>query len=97
MTEIKQQSTVHDLSWMLRDAIGLMNFQRYYSAMLLLLCAVDALAARHFPKKGVRERFEEFLKTHMRRPGRPQIHNIYVPPRDDLLTFEYILYKYLRR
>jgi len=45
---------------------------------------------------GVRERFEAFLKSQMRRPGRPQVHNIFVPERNELLTFEYILYKYLR-
>ncbi|MHC4214115.1 MAG: hypothetical protein ACYSWP_12150 [Planctomycetota bacterium] len=62
----------------------------------MLLCAVDALAARAYPKEKVRERFQAFLESKMRRPGRPQIWNIYVPPRNELLPFEYILYKYLR-
>ena len=85
-----------DASWMLNDAIHLLQSKRPYGAILLLLCAVDAIAARRFPGMGVRERFEEYLKTQMRRPERPQIHNIFVPPRNELLTFEYILYKYLR-
>jgi len=95
-TRTDRQPTEHDLSWMLSDAIVLLNSQRRYSAILLLLCTVDALAARRFPKKRVGERFEEFLKTQMRRPGKPQIHNIFVPSRGEPLTFEYILYKYLR-
>lgn len=32
----------------------------------------------------------------MRRPGRPQVWNIYVPDRGELLSFEYIIYKYIR-
>ena len=86
----------NDLSWMLSDTAHLLRDNRPYGALLLLLCAVDALASQSFPTLGVRERFEEYLKTKMRRTGRPQVHNIFVPPRNELLTFEYILYKYLR-
>jgi hypothetical protein len=87
----------HELSWLLTDALGLFHFGRKYSAMILLLCAVDALARQADPDNDkVSERFEEFLKTQMRRPGRPQVWNIYVPKRDEILSFEYILYKYLR-
>jgi hypothetical protein len=87
---------LHDLSWMLSDALSLLHLQRKYSAILILLCAVDAIAARRLPNKDVRGRFEEFLRIQMRRPGRAQIHNIFVPSQEKLLTFEYILYKYLR-
>ena len=44
----------------------------------------------------VGERFRSFLESKMRRPGRPQVWNIFVPRRNELLPFEYILYKYLR-
>ena len=87
----------HELHWMLADAMALSQLGRKYGAILLLLCAVDALSARAFPdKKTVRDRFQTYLKSKMRRPGRPQVWNIYVPPRNELLPFEYILYKYLR-
>ena len=97
MTETDQTlEKSHPLSWMLKDAIELLRLQRRYGAMLILLCAVDAIAVRCFPAKGVGERFEEFLKKQMRRPGRPQIHNILVPSKMETLTFERILYTYLR-
>jgi len=83
-------------SWMLEDAVELLRLQRRYGAMLILLCAVDAIASHCFPKKGVGERFEEFLKKQMRRSGRAQIHNIFVPSKNELFSFEKILYKYLR-
>jgi hypothetical protein len=87
----------HDLHWMLADAIALIQMERNYSAILILLCAVDGLAKRAYPKtKEVRKRVEAFLESAMRRPGRPQVWNIYVPPRNELLSFEYIIYKYLR-
>ncbi len=87
----------NDVGWMLQDAVGLLNFQRKYSAMLLLLCAVDALARQHFPnEKKVGVRFEDFLKKQMRRPGRSQVHNIQVPNTGEILPFEQILYKFLR-
>jgi len=86
----------HELHWMFSDAIALSQLDRKYGAILLLLCAVDALSARAFPEKSVRDRFQTYLESKMRRPGRPQVWNIYVPPRNELLPFEYILYKYLR-
>ena len=87
----------HDLHWMLADAIALVQMGRNFGAILILLCTVDALAARAYPDiKEVRKRFQTFLESVMRRPGRPQVWNIFVPPRNELLPFEYILYKYLR-
>ena len=86
----------HELHWMLSDAIALNESGRRYGAILLLLCTVDALAARAYPKKKGRDRFQTFLESKMRRPRRPQVWNIYVPPRNELLSFEYILYNYLR-
>jgi hypothetical protein len=32
----------------------------------------------------------------MRRPGRPQIHNIEVPKQKKLYAFEHIIYKFIR-
>ena len=81
---------------MLTDAVDLLRLGKRYSAMLILLCAVDALAKRTISKGQVGERFEEFLKSKMRREGRPQVWNIFLPSQNQLLTFEYILYKYLR-
>ena len=64
---------------------------------MLLLCGVDALAKYSYPQnEKVGERFEQYLKSHMRREGRAQIHNISVPKVNKTLTFEYIIYKYLR-
>ncbi|MCD4830321.1 MAG: hypothetical protein K8R02_00770 [Anaerohalosphaeraceae bacterium] len=97
MTDSDRKLHQNDLGWMLQDAIGLLNFQRKYSAMLLLLCAVDALAKQRFPKeKNNGDRFVNFLKEQIRQPERGQVHNIYVPESKKLLPFERILYKFLR-
>jgi hypothetical protein len=87
----------HELHWMLSDAMALRDSGRTSGAILLLLCAVDALAARAYPNsKEVGRRFKPFLKSKIRRSGLPQVWNIYVPSRKELLPFEDILYKYLR-
>jgi hypothetical protein len=83
--------------WLFDDAQMLYQNGRKHGAILLMLCAVDALARRRFPKiDKVGERFEAFLKLKMRRPERPQVHNIFVPSENRLLTFEYLIYKFLR-
>ena len=93
----QSETQKHELYWMLSDAMALNESGRRYGAILLLLCAVDALAKRAYPKKNnVRDRFQTFLESKMRRPGRPQVWNIYIPSRKEPLPFEYILYKYLR-
>ena len=90
-------SQEHELSWLLTDALDLLRFGRKYSAMILLLSAVDALARQAGPNtEKVGQRFESFLRRQMRRPGRPQVWNISIPQRHEVLSFEYILYKYLR-
>lgn len=86
-----------DFSWLLEDAKMLYQLGRKHSAILLLVCAVDALARNNDPtNKNVGERFEAFLKSKMRRPGRAQIHNILVPKSGRPFSFEYIIYKFLR-
>lgn len=83
--------------WLLNDVIELYRLGRKHSAILLLVCAVDALArASDTECTNVGERFERFLRSKMRRPGRAQIHNIQVPKFDRLFSFEYIIYKFLR-
>ncbi|MBI1811755.1 MAG: hypothetical protein HYR78_07495 [Nitrospirae bacterium] len=84
------------LSWLLDDAIFLYKNGRKYGSILLLLCTVDALARETNPNAKVGERFEAFLKSKMRRKGRPQIHNISVPKFNQFFSFEYIIYKFLR-
>ena len=92
---ISQPNT--DLSWLLEDALFLNHSGKKYGAILLLICAVDALAKRAYPtNKIVGDRFEKFLRSKMRRAGRAQIHNIYVPKYNKLYSFEYIIYKFLR-
>lgn len=87
----------HELSWLLRDAVGLFHLGRKCSSMLLLLCAVDALASRADPdNNNVRERFEAFLKKRLPRYTRIQNFNIRVPKLGKLCRLEHILYKYLR-
>ena len=97
MIKIETNKIVHDLKWLFDDAITLYQMNRKFSAILLLLCAIDALAKRQEPgNKNVGERFENFLRNKMRREGRSQIHNIYVPQKDKLYTFEFLIYKFLR-
>jgi hypothetical protein len=79
------------------DAMFLYCDGRRQSAILLLLCAVDSLAKNRLPgETSNAERFEQFLRSKMRRPGRAQVHNIEVPRFKKLFTFEYIIYKFLR-
>ena len=83
--------------WLLDDATELYRLGRKHSAILLLACAVDALARTAEPEcSQVGERFERFLRSKMRRPGRAQVHNIHLPKFDRLFSFEYIIYKFLR-
>ena len=86
-----------NFKWLLDDAIELYKMNRKDSAILLLLCAVDALARLDdLHNENVGERFEKFLTKKIRRPGRPQIHNIEVPKKKKLHTFEHIIYKFIR-
>jgi hypothetical protein len=86
----------HELSWLFLDAMDLLQHGRQYSALLLLLCTVDALAARAYPKAKVGDRFKDYLKAKLPAHTRIQTINIRVPKREQVLPLEYILYKYLR-
>jgi len=87
----------HELSWMLNDAIALFHGGRKYSSLLLLLCAVDALATRELPTIAkVGDRFRAFLKSRLPKHTRIENFNIHVPQHGDLMRLEEILYKFLR-
>ena len=83
-------------SWLLDDARALYALGRKHGAILLLVCAVDALARAKYPKTDVGERFRTFLKSKMRRPGRAQIHNVGVPKTNSVMPFESLIYKFIR-
>jgi hypothetical protein len=84
-------------SWLLDDAVLLYQLGRKHSAILLLLCAVDGLAKQADPANGnSADRFETYLKGLMRRPGRAQIHTVAVPRLRRSVSFEYLIYKFLR-
>jgi len=83
--------------WLLDDASTLYRLGRKHSAILLLLCAVDALAREADPANPrSADRFEAFLRSRMRRPERPQVHSIEIARLGRLFSFEYIIYKFLR-
>src|SRR5687768_6739542 len=87
----------HDLSWMLADAVELYGLGRKCSALLLLLCAVDALAKRAKPQiPQVGNRFLGYLGEKLPQRTRIQNFNILVPQRGSCMRLEEILYKYLR-
>lgn len=87
----------HELSWLFTDAVGLHHLGRKYSSLLMLLCAVDALATAADPlNENVGERFQTFLKQRLPKHTRVENFNIRVPQRNDMFRLEYILYKYLR-
>ena len=87
----------HNSQWLLEDAGALYQMNRKYGAILLLLCAVDALAREADPNnRNVGERFKKFLCSKMRREGRAQIHNIEIPQEGKFYTFENLIYKFLR-
>lgn len=90
-------SVPNDPAWLLEDAIELYRIGRKRGSILLLACAVDALAQRRNPQNSNnRERYVNFLKEKMRRPGRAQIHNQWVPRLGRALEFEFLFYKFLR-
>lgn len=86
----------HELSWLLRDAVGLAHLGHRFSALLLLLCGIDAFAVRRYPRLGPGPRFKRFLKEQL--PSHTHIENFWirVPTTDKKLRVEEILYKYLR-
>jgi hypothetical protein len=87
----------HELWWLFLDATGLYHLGRKPSCLLLLLCAVDALAKRARPNvKLVGKRFTELLKEKLPKYTRVQNYNIHVPQFGDFMRLEAILYKYLR-
>lgn len=87
----------HDLWWMFSDAVGLFHLGRKYSSMLLLLCAVDALAKRVKPSLNkVGDRFKELLKEKLPKYTRVENFNVHVPQHGNFIQLEEILYKYLR-
>jgi hypothetical protein len=86
-----------DLSWLLDDARALYAQGRKHGAILLLVCAVDALARARDPSvTNNKARFVDFLHSKMRRQGRAQIHNIGIPKTGAVMPFEELLYKFLR-
>jgi len=88
---------IHELSWLFTDAVGLYHLGRKYSSLLLLLCAVDALAKKVEPKnKGVRQRFEDYLMKNLPRHTNVQNFNIRVPKKNKTFRLENLLYKFLR-
>jgi hypothetical protein len=98
-TERQQPVRIHDheLSWMFTDAVGLYHLGRKYTSLLLLLCAVDALARAADPANdNVGERFQGFLRDRLPKHTHVENFNIRVPQRDEMFRLEYILYKYLR-
>ena len=76
--------------------MDLLQHGRRYGALLLLLCAVDALAVRAYPGARFGDRFKDYLKVKLPAQTRIQTINIRVPKREQVLPLEYILYKYLR-
>ena len=87
----------HELSWLFTDAVGLYHLGRKYSSLLLLLCAIDALAKAADPENDkVGERFQAYLKQRLPKHTHIENFNIRVPKRDAMFRLEYILYKYLR-
>ncbi|MGA2507376.1 MAG: hypothetical protein ABSF80_07870 [Chitinispirillaceae bacterium] len=94
MTHTKRSQSSH---WLLDDAVTLYHLGRKHSAILLLLCAVDALAREAAPTNtNSADRFENFLRSKMRRSGRAQIHTIEIARLGRSFSFEYIIYKFLR-
>ena len=68
----------HDLWWMFSDAVGLFHLGRRYSSMLLLLCAVDALAKRAKPTiPQVGDRFRALLNEKL--PKHTRVENFNIP------------------
>jgi len=96
-TEAEIRLQDHEFAWMFTDAVGMFHLGRKYSSLLLLLCAVDALAKVFDPgNKNSGERYRNFLRDRLPAHTRVQNFNIRVPQRDDTFRIEYILYKYLR-
>ncbi len=66
----------HELSWLLRDAVGLSDLGHRFSALLLLLCGIDAFAVRRYPRLDPGPRFKRFLKEQL--PSHTRIENFWI-------------------
>jgi len=51
-----------DIRWLYHDAMKCYEYGMKPAGLLLLLCAVDALAAKEYPMAGVRSRFVRFVQ-----------------------------------
>ncbi len=85
-----------DLLWLLRDALGLLNLLRKPPALLLLLCAIDALAGREYPKMKVGPRFKKYLRKRLSKYTGVTDFLVKIQGHEEPLRLEDILYKYLR-
>ena len=78
----------------LNDAIYLHRSGRLKSSLLLLLCLIDAIAKKHYPKLGVGDRYSRYLKNRFTKMGLNRSYRI--EERGELIHFSDIIYKYFR-
>jgi|GEM_PF-2442432 hypothetical protein len=90
-----------DIRWLLDDANCLYKEGRRYGAMLLLLCAIDALAPRLTKDRraNVSDRYINYLDSEFTKNSQgPGVHikSIVMPQTGKSVSFAYICYSYLR-
>ena len=87
-----------DLFWLFHDAFGLFHLERKPAALLLLLCAVDALAARALPEVPERdgERFKRYLGERLPKYAKAAHFDVRVRGQNQTLRIEAVLHNYLR-
>ena len=86
-----------DLRWLWDDATCLFGQNRKNAALLLLLCAVDALAKREYPSEDkVRVRYTTFLNDGLKKHIPTADMVWHRTPAGQGLRFADVVYKYLR-
>lgn len=83
---------------LLKDAALLYKHERLPSTLLLLLCAVDALAPRIAGYERVRERYIQFLTDRLHNYPGPgvKLEKVQIPKTGEMLDFAHIIYTYMR-
>ena len=87
-----------DLFWMFHDAFGLFHLGKKPTALLLLLCAVNALAERAYSQVEAQagEKFRRFLGERLPKYTKAASFDVRIRGQGELLRVEAVLYEFLR-
>ncbi len=98
MNNSEMDSAGRNVRRLLNDAALLYKHERLPSALLLLLCAIDALAPRIAGYERVGERYIAFLTDRLHNYPGPgvKLEKVQLPKTGEMLGFAHIIYTYMR-